>query len=535
MNHLSPIAPANAVEDSCVLAHRFSTGTAAFDSAVLPYRLYVPERLPAGKQYPLVLFLHGGERDSANPSRLWASEGALAWVRDQLENPEKACFVLAPQSPEKMSGWTAPQLRAVNAALEQVLSAYPVDENRLYLAGIGLGGAGCRDMNCLYPDRFAAAVICCPAAALPEEAPNQELEDTPTASFVGRNLWLFHGEDDPIFPVEVSRSLVRALEKQGLRRDWDFFYTEYPASMGLGHDCWKAAFDLGLMRRWLLAQDRSAPPIPEHPGKPDVIPPEMMALAEQMARDRKAREGYLPRFRTGVRMKNGVQLAYRLYVPETLTAGETCPLVLFLHGVGECGRDNTAPLVASDGGVGWVAAQDRGEIGPCVVLVPQCPYPIPGLRWEEEYLELVAEIVSEVTEMLPVDPGRLYATGLSLGGFGVWNLLRKYPGRFAAAVTCCPACLAGTMAAHYVDAEALENSAAVLRDIPLWLFHAEDDPAVPVNVTITMDARLRAMGRKLGTDYHVTIYPAQAHYGHACWVPAFADPELKRWLMAQHK
>lgn len=292
-------------------------------------------------------------------------------------------------------------------------------------------------------------------------------------------------------------------------------------------------YGLGLMRRWMLAQDLREPPMPDHPGKPQVIPPELIPLAEQMARDRKERETYLPRFRAGIQAANGIAVRYRLYVPNGMEKGKRYPLVLFLHGIGECGDDNVAPLVASDGGVGWVAAQDRGEMGLCFVLVPQCPYPIPGLRWEEEYLTLVEQALREVEEHFPVDRNRICLTGLSLGGFAVWNLVRMYPDRFAAAVTCCAGCLRGTLANHEVDESGLRECVPALEKIPLWMFHSADDPTVPVSVTKTMDAALRKLGRKDGPDYHVTIYPAEAHYGHACWVPAFQNPALRHWVMEQ--
>lgn len=516
------------------LAEQFSVGTVPCGEITMPYRLYVPEKLEPGKAYPLVLFFHGGgERGNDNSAQLLANEGALSWVRDQMEDPEKACFVLAPQLSAGAEGWLEAQLLAVNAALEAVLAAYPVDENRLYLTGMSLGGAACWYMNFMYPGRFAAATACCPAVGNTPEQMEPSVCDALASAFVGRNLWLFHAEDDPVVPVGVSRRLVDALTAQGGCRDRDFFYTEYPAEMGLSHGCWEAAYELGLMRRWLLAQDLSLPPMPEHPGKPDEIPPEMREMVAQMERERTERTPYLPRFREGIQTRDGISVRYRLYVPEGLGPEKKYPMIVFLHGIGECGNDNIAPLVASDGGTGWVAAQDRGEIGPCFVLVPQCPNPIPGLRWEEEYLRLVGDALTELAEALPVDEKRVYATGLSLGGYGVWNLVRMFPGRFAAAVTCCPACVAGSMMDNHVDEAGLANCAQALKEIPLWLFHAEDDPAVPVTVTKAMDSRLQSLGRRPGGDYHVTIYPAERHYGHACWGPALSSPEMRQWLLSQ--
>ena len=518
------------------LAERFSVGVASFERTTIPYRLYVPEHLEPDKKYPLVLYLHGGgERGDDNISQLLANEGALVWVRDQEDAPQKKCFVLAPQSPAGELGWMEPHLLAVNTALETILAQYPIDENRLYLTGVSMGGIGCWYMNYMYPSRFAAAVTCCPAADTDADRLDQTALNALASAFVGKKLWLFHAEDDFVVPVEISRKLVAALEAQGCHKNRDFFYTEYPAEMGLNHGCWEKAYSLNLMRRWLMTQALDQPSMPEHPGKPEVIPPEMQALADQMERDREARKVYLSRFQERVQKRDGITIQYRLYTPPNLVSEKQYPLILFLHGIGECGEDNMAPLVASDGGIGWVAAQDRGEIGPCFVLVPQCPYPIPGLRWEEEYLSVIEEILMALGTELPVDSDRIYATGLSMGGFGVWNLLRMFPEQFAAAVTCCAASLEGTIWENHVDETALQQCIPALRRIPLWMFHAEDDPAVPVTVTQTMDLALRGLGRTPGKDYRVTIYPASKHYGHACWVPAFSSPELRRWVLEQRK
>lgn len=487
--------------------------------AGLPYRLYVPE----GEKLPLVLFLHGkGECGTDNQAQLLQSDGAMVWVRRQQEDPAFACCVLAPQCPQGGDFWTEPQLRAVDAILTHVLYSYPVDPNRIYLVGKSVGAAGAIRFSALYPERFAGLLLC--ACLLAEE---EAVLDAAAEALVPQNLWLFHSGDDPVAPVSIPRGIAAALERRGRKQGKHFFYTEYPAQYNLGHRCWDMALENDLVARWLFAQDRSLPPMPENPGKPDVIPAEMMALAEQMAWDRKAREAYLPRFRELVQEAAGIRLHSRFFVPETAPERHY-PLVVFLHGVGECGTDNAAPLVASDGGLAWVKAQDQGDLEPCFVLVPQCPLPIPGLRWEPEYLRLVGQALDELEERWPIDRERIYVTGLSLGGYGVWNLVKMFPGRFAAAVTCCPACVKGNLLESTIDQAGLNACAEVLQDIPLWLFHAQDDPAVPVAVTEQMAALLAGK-----PDLRVTIYPAEAHYGHACWVPAYGDKEMCRWLFAQ--
>lgn len=504
------------------LADQFDQGTASCDGTALPYRLYTPS---STEKLPLVLFLHGaGECGTDNLSQLTQSGGATIWLQRQQSDPDFACYILAPQCPVGDQCWTEPQLRAVKAALDAVLAAHPVDANRLYLVGKSVGAGGGLRLNALFPDLFAGLLLC--ACLVAEQ---DAVFDAAAQSLLGKNLWLFHAADDPVAPVTISRRLAAALESRGKQVNKHFFYTEYSAKYGLGHRCWDLALDTDLVARWLFAQDLTLPPMPDNPGKPDVIPPEMMALAEQMALARKQREAYLPRFREGIQEHNGISLRYRLFAPET-EPGKRYPLVVFLHGVGECGQDNAAPLLASDGGLVWVKSQDQGTQEPCFVLVPQCPLPIPGLRWEPEYLDLVMQTVSELEQAHPIDSERIYGTGLSLGGYGVWNLLRRFPGRFAAAVTCCTGCVKGTLFDSQIDWEGLYRCAGALQDVPLWLFHAQDDPVVPAAVTETM---AQALSGK--PDLHVTLYPAEDHYGHACWVPAYGDAEMRRWLFAQRR
>lgn len=399
--------------------------------------------------------------------------------------------------PETVCG---PAAEALAAQLPFLLNQYALDPARIYLI-VGPGGEALgRELLSQLPTTFAALIWAGQAAARNAE---------PLARILRRQtLWLL--EDAP-----GTSALDRALQALDWKEGWDYFASRENSD---------------LIRRWLLAQSRALPPLPEHPGRPAVITPEMQPLVEQMARERAARAPYVSRFRADTISAGCRELHYRLYVPTGCEPDRRYPLVLFLHGIGECGSDNTAPLLASDGGLIWVRAQDQGRIGPCFVLVPQCPWPIPGFQWEPEYLGALEGLLTELERTYPIDSRRLYATGLSLGGFGVWNLQRMFPGRFAALVSCCPACLKGTFWDHQPDLAALEQCAEAMDQVPLWLFHAQDDPEVPAEISETMAQRLRARGN---TALRLTVYPAQAHWGHACWNPAFSDPALPKWLLSQ--
>jgi predicted peptidase len=219
----------------------------------------------------------------------------------------------------------------------------------------------------------------------------------------------------------------------------------------------------------------------------------------------------------------GSVVKYRWSAPANPEPGKTYPLVLFLHGSGERGSDNTAQLRH---GVMPIlkAAEKLGQ--PCFLIAPQCPEDrmwspidpegkkLTAADQPNEMLDPIVALINDTQAKYPVDPNRLYVTGISMGGFGIWDLLGRMPGKIAAAV---PICGGGdpTLAARF-------------KDVPIHAFHGELDSAVPVAATREMIAALE----KAGGKPKVTIYPG---VDHVCWIQAYDDPELYRWLFAQRK
>lgn len=211
---------------------------------------------------------------------------------------------------------------------------------------------------------------------------------------------------------------------------------------------------------------------------------------------------------------SGDTLLYRLLKPLEMKAGERYPLVIFLHGSGERGQDNIvtlkhiAPLFLND--------SNRVKF-PCFVLVPQCPagkdwtYP----DWYQEPKEPMSSVIAllDSLESLPfIDSTRLYITGLSMGGYGTWYLLTKYPGKFAAAAPIC-----GGGDTHQVEK---------FKHVPIWDFHGAKDDAVPVERSRSMIKALKdAGGNPRYTEYKKV--------GHDSWVKAYAEPDLLPWLFGQ--
>src|SRR5262249_5923284 len=144
--------------------------------------------------------------------------------------------------------------------------------------------------------------------------------------------------------------------------------------------------------------------------------------------------------------ENGKELPYRLMKPEGYDASKKYPLVIFLHGAGERGTDNEKQLVH---GVPQFASKENREKYPCFLIAPQCPdkqswvnvdwsaepHTIP--KEPAESAKLVLNLIQSLQKEYSVDPKRIYITGLSMGGYGTWDLLARKPELFAAAVPIC--------------------------------------------------------------------------------------------------
>jgi len=179
------------------------------------------------------------------------------------------------------------------------------------------------------------------------------------------------------------------------------------------------------------------------------------------------------------------------------------PLVLFLHGAGERGADLNAVLRH-----GLPRRIADGWRPPFAMLAPQCP----ADRWWDP--DPLARLLDAALARLPVDPARVYLTGLSMGGFGAWALATRYPERFAALV---PVCGGG-----------LPFFASRLRDVPVWAFHGARDEVVPLHYTTDMVEAVRCAGG----EARLSVYPEA---GHDAWTAAYDDEALWAWMLAQQR
>lgn len=219
--------------------------------------------------------------------------------------------------------------------------------------------------------------------------------------------------------------------------------------------------------------------------------------------------------------KDGGTLNYRFLAPVAAKAGEKYPLVIFLHGAGERGEDNTAQLIH---GVKRFAQDDYLKQYPCYVIAPQCPenkiwasthWSAVEAAFKEEPsapAKLLMELVDSSEGTLAIDPHSEYLTGLSMGGYGTWDMAQRQPHRFAAIAPICGG----------ADCKRMES----IKHLPIWVFHGAKDGAVKVERSREAIAALKAAG----ANPQYTEYP---EVGHDSWVPAYADPKLYEWMFAQ--
>lgn len=225
---------------------------------------------------------------------------------------------------------------------------------------------------------------------------------------------------------------------------------------------------------------------------------------------------------------DAVTYRYQVFVPSNFDPHKKWPVILFLHGAGERGDNG---LVQADVGLGHAIRKYAGEF-PFVVVMPQCRS---NHVWTQP--EMQAQALASLDQAMKEfkgDKDRVYLTGLSMGGYGTWDLAGKNLGRFAAFVPICGGISApGTFAALHVglvdDPKVTDPYAETARRIgstPVWIFHGSDDPLVPVEESRKMAKALEAAK----ANFHYTEYPG---VGHESWNKAYAEPTLFPWLLEQ--
>ncbi len=218
----------------------------------------------------------------------------------------------------------------------------------------------------------------------------------------------------------------------------------------------------------------------------------------------------------------GVTYRFQVYLPQDWRRndGNRWPIILFLHGRGERGSEG---MWQTQVGLPE-AVRNRPERWPFVIVMPQCPE---DAHWTDPaMMELAMGALDQESAEFHGDAARTYLTGLSLGGYGAWELARLYPHRWAAIAIAAGGVFWSYEPERWQQASTLpaEYARAVGRT-PVWLFHGGLDPVVsPRQDQLLFDAFKAA-----GGDIRLWIYQGLLH---DCWDRAFDEPELPLWLLA---
>lgn len=216
---------------------------------------------------------------------------------------------------------------------------------------------------------------------------------------------------------------------------------------------------------------------------------------------------------------------FQVYLPEEYRSNDhrLWPIILFLHGRGERGAEGMWQTQ-----IGLPAAiRDHPERWPFIVVMPQCPQ---THYWTDpDMLAMAMAALNQESTEFHADSQRTYLTGLSLGGYGAWELARLYPRRWAAI-----AIAAGGIFWSYAPQRWRQSAtlpaeyARALGRTPIWLFHGSDDPIVPPREDELM---FQAFKQSNG---HIRLWVYQG-LKHDCWSRAFNELDLPRWLLAQRR
>ncbi len=212
-------------------------------------------------------------------------------------------------------------------------------------------------------------------------------------------------------------------------------------------------------------------------------------------------------------------LKYRLLIPADTSTPK--PLIVFLHGAGERGNDNKKQLTYID----TIFASDWFQAKyPSFILAPQCPtgQKWVNVDWSKPYMKqpdepsqsmfALIQLLRQIVSKYPIDTTRIYVIGLSMGGFGTWDLLYRMNHFFAAGVPICGG-------ADTAIAKSIAH-------IPVWVFHGARDNVVPVTLSRNMVKTLK----KYGANPIYTEYP---DVKHGAWFKALPNRKLYQWLFNQ--
>lgn len=203
---------------------------------------------------------------------------------------------------------------------------------------------------------------------------------------------------------------------------------------------------------------------------------------------------------------------YQIYVPPDARE-EPAPVIVFLHGIGQRGSNGLIPT----SGAGGALAKHYFAHAPAIVLLPQCRE---GKYWSDPKMtEMVMNALRQTVEEFAADERRISLVGVSMGGYGVWHLAEKFPGKFAALVSICGG-------SSITRGERFAPVAEKVAKTPAWVFHGAADKVVPVSESRQMVKAIELCGGNVKYNEYENV-------GHNVWLNVIGEPDLLDWILAQ--
>lgn len=443
---------------------------------VVDFWFFMPsdESAKTDEGFPLILFLHGAGERGSDPKLV--KENGPAMLCDDPEVAKTWRFITV--SPQCKSGryWSPKQMMLL---IDKICAEYPVDRSRVYVTGLSMGGFATWGLAAIGSEKIAAAAPIC--GWLPPEQ----------ASTITIPLWAFHGDADPAVSIDSDRAAVQAAKDGGNN---DVAFTVYH---GVEHDSWTATYSNPMLYDWFLSKSIS----PTITGPKPVPGKQVLQTASLPVNIGNAVWG-----EDEIDLNRKENVLFWLFQPidDSAKTSEGYPLLLFLHGIGECGPD---PKVLKIYGPTKLCDDPKvAKTWKFFTVSPQCKQ---GAVWSPKQLLI---LIDKICDKFPIDRSRIYVTGLSLGGMGTWG---------------CAAIGADKIAAVAPVCGLLKPEKAAGITMPVWAFHGADDPIVKL---ADDQAVVDAVKKAGNSDVKFTVYPG---VGHDSWTRAYAEKELYEWLLTK--
>ncbi|OUS32574.1 hypothetical protein A9Q99_00435 [Gammaproteobacteria bacterium 45_16_T64] len=257
--------------------------------------------------------------------------------------------------------------------------------------------------------------------------------------------------------------------------------------------------------------------------------PMILAMATLLSQHCHAYEGDRGFLFRSITVDNN-EYTYQVYVPNIYAATAPSPLILFLHGAGERGDSGLLP---TETGLGS-AIRKKPSRFPSIVVFPQCPL---DNWWGSSLCNKIANnAMKDTLEEFLIDTQRMYLTGVSMGGYGVWNMAASNVRQWAAIVPIAGRLVPGgghkpspgTIPFEYKGDAIFKETAKMVQNVPIWIIHGELDNVVPVSES-------RNIFQHLESDKNVNLvrYSEMAEMGHNVWDTAYNNVEIIDWMFSQ--